>query len=1010
MALANFVSNAIEAFSSTVKKPVSSFSMLETTDGQQIFVAKDGSLMSIVKIDGITRVIGEPELNNIVHRMTTNMAKYLGQPGHALQFCFVRDPDWSPKMIQGQLGAARATARTLDLELKDLFEERVRFLKDYVVYEAYYVVLWTRLTALTKQEREKAKITSRPPSFWPDMADTQDVFRAARPLRDRHKSFVASFVQELKDVNIRSRAVGVHEGVRAIRSSVYPDFVGSEWKPTLIGDETPLRYPEISESDVSHLLWPRIDEQVFVREATRVNHRIVTIGSRNFAGIDMAVGPQELFPFSKLLRRMIDADEFPWRASFLVEGDGLAGLGLKAFFASIFSWSSSENRPLKDAIKELQEMRLDGHIITRFRASFATWAPNDNMALIEERESRLQNAVESWGYCIAAPTAGDPLACVMSSALGLDASATAPPTAVPLADTMMLIPWDRDASPWNTGAIMFRTEDRRIWPFQPGSALQDAFIDIVFAPPGKGKSVYLNTANFASCLSPVATQGVGGAKLPRIAIIDIGPSSSGLISLLKEALPPDRRHEALYTRLSNTEAFAINPFDTQLGCRRCFPHERQFLINFICAIGTQIGETAPPKAMAELAGFCIDALYDMCSDEDKKSEPKLYIRGVDNEVDDAIDRYGIKTDHETIWWQVVDAFFEKNAIHYATMAQRYAVPMLQDIAKILRRPDISDLFAAAQDDGERILSILERTAISAAKEYPILSRPTRFDIGDARVVALDLDEVARGGTGAAEKQAALMYMLARFTLAKDFYLNAPLLKVNGPAGIPIIPEVYRKHHSMRIQRIQEVPKRLVYDEFHRTGGSQSVRNQVIVDMREGRKWNVQIALASQLLSDFDKEMINLASGIWIMGGSTPAEADQCRVMFDLSETATAIVRDKLNGPGPGGAPFLAILKMKDGAQEHHLFNTLSPIEIWAFSTTSEDAALRNRLYARLGAVEARKRLARRYPNGTAKEDIARRITILVESGDAIDRAKAQDGIIAQIADELCGDAVANAPY
>ena len=84
MALANFVSNAIEAFSSTVKKPVSSFSMLETTDGQQIFVAKDGSLMSIVKIDGITRVIGEPELNNIVHRMTTNMAKYLGQPGHAL--------------------------------------------------------------------------------------------------------------------------------------------------------------------------------------------------------------------------------------------------------------------------------------------------------------------------------------------------------------------------------------------------------------------------------------------------------------------------------------------------------------------------------------------------------------------------------------------------------------------------------------------------------------------------------------------------------------------------------------------------------------------------------------------------------------------------------------------------------------------------------------------------------------------------------------------------------------
>ena len=84
-----------------------------------------------------------------------------------------------------------------------------------------------------------------------------------------------------------------------------------------------------------------------------------------------------------------------------------------------------------------------------------------------------------------------------------------------------------------------------------------------------------NSINLALCL-----QG-GLNRLPRIAIIDIGPSSSGLISLIKEALPPEQRHLAAYHRLRMTPNYAINPFDTQLGCRFPTPLERSFLVNFI---------------------------------------------------------------------------------------------------------------------------------------------------------------------------------------------------------------------------------------------------------------------------------------------------------------------------------------------------------------------------------------------------------------------------------------------
>ncbi len=43
-----------------------------------------------------------------------------------------------------------------------------------------------------------------------------------------------------------------------------------------------------------------------------------------------------------------------------------------------------------------------------------------------------------------------------------------------------------------------------------------------------------------------------------------------------------------------------------------------------------------------------------------------------------------------------------------------------------------------------------------------------------------------------------------------------------------------------------------------------MRDQVILDMREGRKWNVQIALISQSLDDFDPVMVEFGTSIFIM--------------------------------------------------------------------------------------------------------------------------------------------------
>src|SRR5690606_34180337 len=111
------------------------------------------------------------------------------------------------------------------------------------------------------------------------------------------------------------------------------------------------------------------------------------------------------------------------------------------------------------------------------------------------------------------------------------------------------------------GGMLFRTPDGKVWPYQTGSNLTTTWFDLIFAQPGAGKSVLMNALNLSTCLN------AGLSALPYVAIVDIGPSSSGLISLIKEALPLNRQHEAAYYRLQMSHQYSINPFDTQLGCR-----------------------------------------------------------------------------------------------------------------------------------------------------------------------------------------------------------------------------------------------------------------------------------------------------------------------------------------------------------------------------------------------------------------------------------------------------------
>jgi intracellular multiplication protein IcmB len=252
-------------------------------------------------------------------------------------------------------------------------------------------------------------------------------------------------------------------------------------------------------------------------------------------------------------------------------------------------------------------------------------------------------------------------------------------------------------------------------------------------------------------------------------------------------------------------------------------------------------------------------------------------------------------------------------------------------------------------------------------------------------------DVSPQGDETADRQTSIMYMLARHALVRSWWMSMDSLRS--------MPEKYRPYHEKRLQDIGETPKRLCYDEFHRTSSSKAVRGQLIRDVREGRKRGVQIVLASQLLDDFDDDMVDLATGVWILGTAiSDRSVDRSQETFGLSDTARQVIRHHLTGPRSSGGPALFVLGTTDGRYEQHLINTLGPIELWALSTSAEDVAIRNRLYTRLGAGRGRQMLAASFPGGSARSEIKRRVFAKAESGQT--QSAATSAVVEEIVEEL----------
>ena len=342
--------------STSLKQTVESYCDLETADSPNVLVAHDGSLISVIQIVGVTQLIGTTEFQRLHEGLTQTLQTALSRSGHALQVLFQYDRNVVSELLKEILEPGKQTSQRLNLDLSDLFAERINFLAKHCASESVYFVCWTRPMSLTTEQYQRAtkdKLKFIREKKIPPSILTQNVIAAIPDLRDSHDAFIRSIRHDLANLYITANLLEVHDALHAIRSVADPAFTDKNWRPALPGDKISLKEYDRSRNTISDILWPSLARQVLPRDAENLDLRTVRFGDKIYSCVFIDLLPKEIKTFNSLLQRTLSA-RIPWRISFFVESDGLRCIKLRSVLASILSFSSAQNRLLSDANNLLQ--------------------------------------------------------------------------------------------------------------------------------------------------------------------------------------------------------------------------------------------------------------------------------------------------------------------------------------------------------------------------------------------------------------------------------------------------------------------------------------------------------------------------------------------------------------------------------------------------------------------------------------------------------------------------------
>ena len=922
---------------------------LETIEDNRTLCLKDGTLASMIWLRSKNDTLEEGSAIDCLSRLRFCFIPFLKRHQHSFEVSFIRNPGPIRDKLELDRKIKSEKCLQMGLDMEDLLEEQCWFQAGELTEETVILTLYT-WSPMVKGRKQHGR----------EEDQGSEAVRYESDSYERHIAMVDCLARDLTTKGYVINQLNVDQYLHHVRMGLYPRQLPNAVKL--------FEQPERIENRVTRYR-NSLDDELSREDIHILDDNLVKIGNQLFGGFDITLFPEFVVPFNELIRSVADSHpEIPFRCSFKFDGIKPNVMKVKEQYVKFFGFTNPlRHKNIRSAFEELKEDEGIAEDLIRLRIGFATWFASTEIKQFRQNLSFLRNSTEQWGNITTDRNSGDPLSTILCTVPGFGPISTAPEVLVPLGDALKMFPLARHTSPWTRGEIMFRSTDGVAWPYQRGSMLQSSWLEILVGSSGSGKSVALNTLNLGGVLDGSALD-LARVELPRVVIVDVGNSSAGLIRVLREALPPERKNEAVHLEFKLLPEYTINPFDTPLGFRKPLDSHRNFLINFLSIL---VKEPSFDTAidLVGILGILIEKTYERFADW---GSPKRYYREEEENIDCLLDQTRFDFSEHTSWWEVTDWLFAQGCPREANLAQTNAVPILTDLIQVLFSPNFTASTGGQDDSNDKamgdLISYLQIRFSEAVRDFPIIGGTTKFEIGEARVMSMDVGEVIDKIKGFdSQRGSSLMYMLARHVAIGNWEVDEK--EVLSMIENENVPEAYKGYHLQRVQSYRGQPKVLCIDEYHRASGVREINNQLIRDAREGRKRNYRITLASQFVNDFHGEILNLASTILVFGNQLPNEVRNLMEWFPLSRDAEEIMTRELTGPTRDGSPLLGIFRTKEGTIIQKLILKLCPSVLWEFSTTAEDVMLRESAYKAFGITDGRKKLSRRFPAGTARNKI-----------------------------------------
>lgn len=965
-----------------------------------------GGMITVFKIKGAIQRFSGGERDKKMENLEQRLETWNKQAGVYISFIHEHNPGKVAPTLTAQHKPMRKTMDRFGMvDGKHLLDSREKLLNPMLKHDSLYMVIHTTNGVMPASSRKLTKENT----FGFLGGQQTGLFE---PIEDVHESGCNLFSELLKSMGILFTEMSARN-VAGLIATMWTQHEESGDKYLMIGDQVnglldTTRFVKKTEGWQAQIkpdqaTLPKLGEQIFTDQIYYPADRddLFAVRGTYQAAFRLTRAPNgKAFSNYNGLREEIPR-HVPYRLHIQLQSgtSGAASLGLKRLLSYCVAAVHPRNIDVARSIKSLEALEQAGYKNMSFRMVLTTWA--SNRKLLERNADLLNTGFSNWANAGITRIIQSPDTVVAETLPG--SVAKGPAIYMPLPMLSELLPMEVSASPWESGLLM-RSGESQPYPIDPGDeSLINFHVYVLIGGTGKGKSVTM-TDILKACIFRR-----GQAELPEVRYLDVGYTSKAMFNYLRYLLPDNQRHLIVHEVMQNTADYALNGFDTPVGMEEQSPDEMSFLSGFLSDLLTNGGsgqghmDKALSNMLESLGTMLVSEAYRMMGRTGDLRRRYFNISDRVPHFPEKMREHGIEiVDGQTSWWELVDKFFEAGDIPMAEVAQRYAVPNCSDLNNIMSSStSIQENYGDMMLGGTKILEYARTVLTTLITNYPVLAHETRLDFQQARMVGVDMQDVANNAN-----DTSLFYSLLQNVLARGFMMD--------PSAISRLrmPDQYREYHRRRIQKLRERDKIFLFDELHRLSVGMNpsappppAMMRLMRWIKEVRKFGIKLMLSTQSIAHMPDEIKE--DEMWSMlfnMGIGPKQQKRLGELFNVSEYGMSVMANELHGPLAGeGAACLFMANTNKGKIEQKIFVSTSTLELWAAPTNQKNLAIMTALLERVGDPSLTARtLSVLFPTGSAGNEIDRLVKVqdITEQQaieQVIDRAEVRSKEIQELA-------------